>query len=471
MIKVFRKFIPYFSVQKMIPKNERIGTIPRTKDAYMRSIKMSWPCVVESVLVSLVGAVDTMMVGGLGANSIAAVGLTNQPKFLLLAIIISLNVGVTAVVARRKGEGNIVEANKFLRQSIMISFVLSSIISILGFIFAADILKLAGAEDIVIGDSVAYYQILMASIFFTGISLTINAAQRGVGNTKVSMRTNVAANVVNLIGNYFLINGIWIFPRLEVRGAAIATAIGSFVACILSILSLFYRTEFLDLKLKYSWKPNFKGLKQFFAISASAGIEQVFIRVGFFSYAIIIAKLGTLAFAVHQICMHVANFSFCFGEGIGIGSSALLGQSLGAKRPDKAVIYGNIGQRMAFIASTALFVLFIVFRRYIVMAFNTEEHIVASGSIIIVIMAFTTHMQTSQAVYLGCLRGAGDTKFVAIISLISIGFMRPVLALVLCFGLKFGLTGAWYALFADQLMRFVLSKKRFDGNKWAKIDL
>jgi len=383
----------------------------------------------------------------------------------------SLNVGVTAVISRRKGEENGPGANQFLRQSILMSLTLSFLLSVAGFTFAREILTLAGAQADVIDDSVAYYQIIALNIFFTGVSLTINAAQRGVGNTRISMRTNVAANVVNVILNYFLIGGHWIFPRMEVRGAAWATAIGGFVGLVLSIQSLTVKNGFLTLKEKYAWKLNFKALKPFFAISGSAAVEQVFMRIGFFSYSVIVARLGTLAFAVHQICMHVANFSFAFGDGIGIGSSSLLGQSLGARRPDRAVIYGNVGQRMAFIVSTVLCVLFVIFRRPMVMAFNREAHIVAEGASIILIMAATTHFQTSQAVFLACLRGAGDTKFVAMISLVSVAVIRPLMALFLCFGLKLGLSGAWYALFFDQLMRFYLSKRRFNSLRWTKIKL
>lgn len=468
---MFKKIISLLSAEYILKKSQVIGPIPDTNTAYKTVFSLSWPSVVESVLLSIVSAVDTMMVGGLGASAIAAVGLTNQPKFLLLATIISLNVGVTAISARRKGENDISGANNFLRQSIIFSFILSLTVSLLGFIFSKNILTLAGAGPDVIGLSIDYYQILMISIFFSGISLTINAAQRGVGNTKISMRSNVVANIVNLIGNYLLINGIWIFPKLGVRGAAIATAFGSFIACIMSVLSLFQENGFLSLRKQYPWTIPLKELKSFFSISGSAAVEQVFMRIGFFSYALIVTKLGTLAFAVHQICMHIINLSFCFGDGIGVGTAALLGQSLGEKRPDKAILYGNIGQRIAFAFSTALFIFFIVLRRELIMLFNSEEHIVSLGAKILIIVAFTTHFQTAQAVFLSCLRVSGDTKFVALISFISVGLIRPALAFFLCFTMDLGLFGAWIALFIDQGLRFILSKYRFKSEKWTLIKI
>ena len=461
----------FFSIDYMLRKNEILGTLPTTREVYKNSFNMSWPCAFEAVLVSLVGSIDIMMVGGLGAEAIAAVGLTNQPKFVLLAMIFSLNVGVTAIVARRKGAEDFKGANSCLKQSIILSFIISLIMAISGYIYAHEIMIFAGAGEDVINDSVAYYKILMVSIVFTSLSLTINAAQRGVGNTKISMRTNVVANIVNLIFNYFLINGVWIFPRLEVRGAALATTLGSIVGFLMSVFSVYYNTRVLDLRGRGNWKFDKATMKAFLSISGSSVVEQVFMRIGFFSFAIIVAALGTIAFATHQICMNVINLSFCFGDGLSAAAASLVGQNLGAKRPDKAKIYGKTGQRMAFIVSTVLFFLFILARKQIIMLFNSEEHIVSLGGTIMIIIAFTTHAQTSQTVYNGCLRGAGDTKFVALISFISIALIRPALAWVLCFPANLGLKGAWIALFADQTMRYILGKKRFDSGKWTKIKI
>lgn len=461
----------FFSIDYMLKKDEILGSLPTTREVYKNSFNMSWPCAFEAVLVSLVGSIDIMMVGGLGAEAIAAVGLTNQPKFVLLAMIFSLNVGVTAIVARRKGAEDFKGANSCLKQSIILSFIISLIMAISGYIFANEIMLFAGAGEDVINDSVAYYKILMVSIVFTSLSLTINAAQRGVGNTKISMRTNVVANTVNLIFNYFLINGVWIFPRLEVRGAAIATTLGSIVGFLMSVFSVYYNTRILDLRGKGNWKFDKATMKAFLSISGSSVVEQVFMRIGFFSFAIIVAALGTIAFATHQICMNVINLSFCFGDGLSAAAASLVGQNLGAKRPDKAKIYGKTGQRMAFIVSTVLFFVFILARKQIIMLFNSEEHIVSLGGMIMIIIAFTTHAQTSQTVYNGCLRGAGDTKFVALISFISIALIRPGLAWILCFPANLGLKGAWIALFADQTMRYILGKKRFDSGKWTKIKI
>lgn len=458
-----------FLVQNMLKSESWLGDIPGTKEIYRTFCSIAWPATVETVLVSLIGSVDTIMVGTIGKEAIAAVGITTQPKMILLTPILSLNIGVTAIVARRKGEGDLAGANRCLRQCTLISILLSFLLSVFGFIFAEPILMLAGAGTDILHDAVIYFQIIMVSIFFSSVSLTINAGQRGVGNTKISMHTNLASNIINLIFNYFLINGIAFFPKLNIRGAAIATALGSVAACVLSIRSVLFHTNFLDFKLNLPWSFDKKTLRLILDIGGSSLIEQGCTRIGFFIYAVIVARLGTLALATHQICMTIINLSFSFGDGLSIAASSLVGQSLGAKRPDMAIIYGKTGQRVAFIVSSVLFVLFIGGRRFFIALFSTEPDIIALGSVIMIIIAFVTHIQTSQVVITGCLRGAGDAKFVALSSLISVCIFRPFISYLLCFPLQFGLVGAWFGLMIDQTMRLVLNFTRFNRGKWTQI--
>ncbi|BCJ93325.1 MATE efflux family protein [Anaerocolumna cellulosilytica] len=470
-MNVVQKTKHFFSVKGMIKPQLVTGELPPTKEVYQDFLKVAWPSALESLLVGLVGSVDTIMVGSLGKGAITAVGITNQPKFILLAMIFSLNIGITAVVARRKGQNDREGANRSLRAGILLSFIIALTMAILGSIFAAPILRFSGAESSYFQDAVSYFRVLMVSIFFTSLNLTINAAQRGSGNTKISMRTNIVSNLVNVVFNYFLINGIGFFPKLGVTGAAIATCLGSIAACIISIATLLRKDSFLSLRVKGSWRLTKEVLTPITKVGSSAFIEQVFMRIGFLVYAILVAKLGTTAYATHLICMNILNLSFCFGDGFSIAASSLVGQSLGRKRPDMAIIYGKAGQRLAFMVSTLLFIFFIGTGKYLITLFNSEPEVVLLGSGIMIIIAFTTHAQTSQVIMSGCLRGAGDTIFVAIVSMISVTLIRPFLTWLLCFPVDMGLYGAWIALCGDQILRLVLNFIRFSNGKWTKITL
>ena len=471
LYRFFSRLFTFFSVSHMSKNTELHGDLPATAELYRKFLKVAWPSAIESCLICLVGVIDTVMVSKLGEEAIAAVGITNQPKFIVLAVIFSLNVGVTAVVARRKGEEDRVSANRTLRIAILVSLTAVLLTGSVAYIYAEPLLIFCGAEDIYLADAVTYFRILCIGLVFTALNITINAAHRGSGFTKISMRTNVIANLVNVLFNYLLINGIWFFPRLEIRGAAIATALGGFVSCVISFCTLFSKKYYLNFFQKVGKFSIRETLTPVFKVSSSAFVEQVFMRIGFLLYAIMVAKLGTLQYATHLACMNISTLSFSFGDGFAVAASALVGQNLGAGRPDLSKLYGKTGQRIAFIASTILFILFIVLRYPIIQLFSDEPEVIMLGANVLLLLAASTHFQTSQIVLNGCLRGAGDTRFVAIASLISIAIVRPALTWILCFPVGLGLYGAWLSLFFDHAFRFVSAFIRFNNNKWVKIKL
>lgn len=468
-IKAF--FSRLFSVQYMLKPDQWQSEIPSNRDLYQNMLHLAWPSALESILISLIGSVDTIMVSSLGTAAIAAVGLTNQPKFILLAMIFSLNTAITAIVARRKGEKDQEAANSTLRQGVMLSVMLSAVLAALGFIFAKPLMLFSGANEDTLQMSVQYFQIITISVFFNAVCMTINAAQRGAGNTRISMKTNILSNAVNLVFNYLLIGGNFGFPTLGVVGAAIATLLGSIAGLILAVFSVIGNEKFLHLDFHSKWTFDKGTLKNILNIGGSAMVEQVFMRIGFFAYSKIVASLGTVAYATHQICMNIINLSYAFGDGLTVASSSLVGQSLGAKKPDYAMVYGKIGQRLALTISTFLALLFILGRHLLISLFSNDPEVIALGGIILIVIALTTHAQTSQVVFSGCLRGAGDTKYVAMVSLISIGIIRPILTYLLCIPFDVGLLGAWIGLFIDQYIRFFCSMFRFRTGKWQKIKI
>lgn len=462
----------FFGCANVVKPAEAVGEIPPPSQLYRDAFHIAWPSVLESVLINMISLVDTMMVGVLGPESISAVGITAQPRFVVLAAILSFNVGVTAVVSRFKGADDQESANRCLKQCLLVCTCMAAVLAVLGAVFARPFLQFAGAEPDIIEDSVGYFRIIMVSVFFNGISVTINGAQRGVGNTKISMQTNLSANVVNIIFNFFLINGVWIFPKLGVRGAAIATVIGDSVSLTLAILSITHRQGFLNiLRSKTSWFPDKETMRGVWNVGLSALVEQLCMRFGFFTYVKIVSSLGTIAFATHQICMNVLSISFGFGDGLQIASASLVGQRLGAKRPDLAKIVVAVNQRIGMVIASILVIIFVIGRKGIVGLFTTDQSIIEQGAVLMIIMAFSIHAQICQVVTSGSLRGAGDTKYTAMVSLISIAIFRPLITYVLCYPFGLGLVGAWYSLVIDQFTRLVLVMIRFRQGKWTGLKL
>lgn len=471
MGKILDRLKGLFRWQNLVKPALICGPMPANKEILGKTFRIAWPSAMESILIALIGAVDMIMVGGLGKEAVSAVGITTQPKFIVLAVVLSLNVALTVLVSRRKGENNPAAANKYLRQSLMLSIGLAFALSILGIVFAKDFMVLAGANSDYIELSVQYFRIIMIGNFFYCISLTITAAQRGAGNTKISMITNLAANVVNLCFNAFLINGLFFFPKLGVQGAAIATAIGNIVALLMAIYSVSKKSSFLKLNFKDNWKFDKNTLSDLYRIASSTFVEQIFMRIGFFMYSKAVASLGTTSFSAHQVCMNVMHITFACGDGLQIASTTLVGQSLGAKRPDLAMVYSRIAQRSGVIIGIVLCILIAFGRDALMLIFIQDADVILAGELPMIFLSITVLFQVPQVIAVGSLRGAGDVKFVALLMLISVAIVRPGLAWFLAHGLEIGLVGAWMALLMDQIIRYFVSSYRFKQAKWTKIEV
>jgi len=449
-----------------------MGEIPGTRQAYKDVLVIALPSVAEMVLVSLVGSVDMMMLGPLGPEAIAAVGLTGQPRMLLLSVFFALNVGVTAVVARRRGEGRQKEANEVVRNAMVIILLLSVLLMAAVLPFARQLMAVAGAQADTLDLATTYFLIVSSVMPVNALTICINAAQRGVGNTRMTLIVNAISNVVSIVLNFLLIEGRFGFPALGVAGAALATATAFVVGFLVSLHSIFSIRSigrFLHVRLKDSWKLRKESVLSVTRVGGSAMFEQMAMRIGFFLYARFIADLGTIAFAAHQVCMQFLNLSFSFGDGIGVAGTALVGQKLGQNRPDLAMLYGKISQRMAFVGAIVILSTIIVFRRPLVMLFTDDAQVIALATSVMLMVAAFQPMQTSSVVISGALRGAGDTKYVAATMLVCAALIRPTLAYVGINFIGLGLFGAWSAGLIDMAIRLTAMFRRFNGGKWFHI--
>ena len=197
----------YFVSDRALSRTQPRGPVPATGWLVRHTLQVAWPAMVEQFLVSLVSLVDTMMVGVLGAYAISAIGLCGQPKFITLVPFFSLNVGLSAVISRRKGEGDRAGANRAMLFGLKLAVFLGLVLGLLGVRFSRQILLFAGAAPDTIDAAQSYFDIIVGGMVFNVLSLVINAAQRGVGNTRIAMRTNLTSNLVNLVLNYCLIGG------------------------------------------------------------------------------------------------------------------------------------------------------------------------------------------------------------------------------------------------------------------------
>ena len=444
------------------------------KEDVGKTLNMAWPAMLESFFTAFAGLVDSLMVSSMGSYAVAAVGLTTQPKFLGLSLFIAANVSISALVARRKGEGKREEANRIFATFLVFIIAMSAILSVLLVLFADPIIRLCGSEELTHDSAVLYFQIIMGGMIFNVIQMGINSAQRGAGNTRITMRTNLVSNTVNILFNYLLIQGNLGFPKLGIRGAALATVLGTVVSSIMSVISVWKKENFISLPMifKEKIKPSLDALANIIKVGYSVFAEQVLMRIGFMLTAIMAAGQGTSAMAAHQVGMNIMGLSFSFGDGLQATAVALIGYSLGAKQPERAKEYGRTCRMIGGVISVFLSVTYFLGAGFLMrLFFKEEKEIVDIGVSIMYVIIFVVILQIAQVIYMGCLRGAGDTLYTAVASTISVTIVRTLGSYIFGYALGMGITGIWFGVIADQLSRFIFASIRFRKGKWTEIKI
>ncbi len=492
-----------------------------SRTLYKDIIRIAWPSLIELTLSSLVSMVDMMMVGNIasgGVQAMSAVSLATQPRFLFLMLIMSLNTGVTAVIARARGAGRHDEANDILRQAMAMTFIISIPATIIGYFSSEPLIRFMSAGGIAestIALSTEYLQIQMLGFITMAIPSTVTASLRGTGNSRIPMVYNMTANVVNVFLNWMLIYGNLGCPEMGVAGASIATVLGQAVSCVMAIFAVASGKNYLKLTFA-KFKLQMSIIKQIVKIGLPALGEQCIMRIGMIIFTRIITGLGEINLTTHQVCMNIQSLSFMTGQAFAVSSTTLVGQSLGKQRPDFAEHYSRRCRRLGLIVAIALMLAFAVFGGQVVKLYNgsiyaadgtlamDKVQVIVLGALIMLFVALLQPIQSSQFVLAGGLRGAGDTRSTAMISLITMLIVRPILGslLVQWIGwgdinfvlpewasstvafltgvpgdiagsvqVNLGLIGAWIAVFADQSLRSLLVLIRYNSGKWKKIKI
>ncbi|MCQ2506957.1 MAG: MATE family efflux transporter [Lachnospiraceae bacterium] len=442
----------------------------RTKELLGKIMVVALPAVVESFFIALIGMIDSLMVSRLGTEAVAAVGLTVQPKFICICVFFAVNMAVSAVVARRRGEKNQKSATEVFLAGFVFSLIAGIVISIVAFVFASPFVRLFGSQSDTHDMAVEYFRIIIGGQIFNILTMSVNAALRGAGNTKIAMKTNLLANSVNVVLNYLLINGNLGFPKLGIKGAAIATVIGTFVGMIMSFASLFKKDQFINIYyvIENKIKPTREAAKSIVKISGATFTEQIFLRIGFSLSSIIAANLGTNDFAVHNVAMNVMSLSFSFGDGMGVAAVALIGKSLGEKNAPLAKRYGKLCHMVGIVIASVLALVYFFGGSFYFSLYFKESELIEIGAKIMRLMIIVVFLQITQVMYLGCLRGAGDVKFVTVTSVISVTILRPIFSFILAYSAGFGIFGIWIGILMDQFARYLLASTRFASGKWTR---
>ena len=431
---------------------------------------LALPSLIELLLATLFGMVDMVMVGNVSTASLAAVGISNQPMMLILAVFQALNVGTMALVARFMGTGDRQSSYLVLKQTIILAMLLGIITSIIGFVCAHRVVTFMGAEPDVIPLAKSYFSIVSSGAFFVAVTMGVSAALRGAGDTASPMRYNLLANFINVFGNYMLIYGKLGFPALGVTGAALSTTISRGLAMIMALYTVFRPNSLFSLPAPPKRLIDVDLMKRMLKIGLPSGVEQLALRTGQVEFARTTASLGTTVFAAHQIALNVVGLSFAPSQAFSIAATTLVGQSLGANRPDIAEKCGLETRRLGMMVAVSIATLFFFFGKQIANIYTNDPEVALMAAGALKIVAIMQPLQSTQFILAGALRGAGDTVWPLFSTMIGIWCIRVVFAKIFI-SMGFGLMGAWMAQLLDQLFRSIFIYARYNSEYWKTIEV
>ena len=445
---------------------------------YKKVLQIAWPAALEGLLLTLMNSFDTMMVGKLGPAAITSVGLCAQPRMIILLVAQAICTGTMAVIARRKGEGRQDAANSCLRQSLLLVTFIGILMTVLGVALANPLLRLAGGTEETLPDAVIYFQVISLAFIPNCWAICICSAMRGIGKTRITMVVNVSANLVNIFLNYCLISGHLGFPALGVKGAAIATAIGTCVSSVIAIVVVMRKSGYLSLRPFKGFRFDKSTLGSIIKVGSGTILESVCMRIGFLLNGKLIAGVGTAAFAASQIVGQVSSLTFCLGDGVSSACTSLVGQSLGANTKKKAMAYVRVGERISIFMSIAIMLFAFFGRNWLPTLFTDDRLVIYGCAVSFIVLLFGIYPQNMRVMLAGCLRGAGDVRYVAFVSLISVAILRPLLTFICCYPLnkafpaaQFAFTGPWISFVIDALVRWILLHIRVNKGQWVNIRL
>ena len=445
---------------------------PSPKELAAKVLGLAGPAVGEQLLFTLVQMAALAMVGHLGAGAIAAVGVSNSINWFFSSGFYAFGVGATTLVAHFTGAGDDNGAGVAARQAVTVSFLLSFIVAAFGFVVAPSLLRFMGAENDVLVPATAYLRLLFGASIFANLNMCFSAALRGAGDTRTPMMISLAGSLVNVGIIWLLVYGRFGLPEMDVAGAGLAAVVAGLVTTTAYLFVLTSGRFAIHLTLPpagHRLQLNREMVRRLLVIGIPSALEQLLMSGGMNAFARLIISLGTTAYAAHQVSMNITSFSFTTGFGFAMAASTLVGQSLGAGRPDLADAYALTSRRIGMIVMSSLAVIFFFFGGFLVRIYTTDPAIIAMGAMILRLAAFAQPAVGTYSILAGALRGAGDTRYPLYITFIGMWTMRVGAAYLMVMVFDLGLVGVWLAVNLDQWVRTLLVLRRFATGRWKEI--
>ena len=423
------------------------------------------PMMLEMAMEAVFAVVDIAFVSRLGTDAIAAVGLTEALITVLYAIAIGLGMGVTAMISRRIGARDPVAAAYVMGQAIWVGAAVSVVIGTLGVIYAADLLRMMGASEAVVAQGQGFTAILIggnASILYLFL---LNAGFRGAGDAPVALRSLTLANGLNILLDPCFIFGLGPFPEMGVTGAAVATTLGRGIGVAYLLWYLFSGRGRLSFRLRnLAIAPELIG--RMIRISIG-GIGQFLIATSSWIAIIrVVALYGSAPIAAYTIAIRLIEFVFLPAWGLGNAAATLVGQNLGAARPDRAEKSVWTASRYNVVFMSVLGAVFILLARPIVELFTDDPEIIRYGVNCLRTLGLGYPMYAVGMIVVQALNGAGDTRTPSLLNLVVFWITQIPLAYWLATSVGLGPNGVFIAIVASESLLTVLAVLVFRRGRW-----
>lgn len=423
------------------------------------------PMILEMIMESVFAVVDVFFVARLGAEAVAVVGITESMMVLIYAVAIGLSVGATATVARRIGEKDPDGAARSATHAIYMGLVVCIVMGVVGVIWAPEFLALVGAEPEVVRQGVTFTRIMLGSNFVVVFLFLLNAIFRGAGDAAIAMRVLWLSNALNIVLDPMLIFGIWIFPELGVTGAAVATVIGRGVGVLYAAWVLFFGKKRFAIRAEH-WKFDGDRFRRLLSLSWVAVLQFLIGTASWLGLMRVVAFFGSQAVAGYTISIRIIVFALLPSMGLANAASTLVGQNLGAEKPERAEASVWRAAKYNAIFQTAIGILFVIFAEPIVAVFTDEPTVARFATDSLRIIAYGFFFYAVGMVLETSFNGAGDTWTPTYLNLFVFWLFEIPLAYILAYPFGMGPYGVFWAITVAFSLLAVASVVLFRRGKW-----
>lgn len=424
------------------------------------------PMILEMLMEGIFAIVDIFFVAKLGAVSVTVVGLTEAMLALVYAVGIGLSIGATATVSRRFGEKDPDGAARAAVHVIYLGLIVSAIMGVAGVMFSEQILRLLGASDAVVAEGTLFMQIMLGSNAVIVFLFLLNAIFRGAGDAAIAMRVLALANGLNIILAPCFIFGVGPFPELGVTGAAVGTSIGRGAGVVFAAWNLFFRSRGRIAIRREHWGFDSAILRGIAKISSTAVLQLLIGTASWSVLARVVAGFGEVAVAGYVIGFRIMIFVFLPCAGLANAAATMVGQNLGAERPDRAEravwVAGCINA--VFLGSIGVF--FVLFSTELVSLFTTEPAVLAYGSDCLHVISYGFIFYAFGMVLESSFNGAGDTITPTILNFFIFWVFEIPLAYLLAYHFSWGPHGVFWAITIAFSLLAVIAAFLFKRGKW-----